>query len=172
MKRSMRRPKLQVIVAMLGLTLLGSSAYWAGALTFNEGEIKLAGVPVKQCTGSHQIWTNIWVYEGKENRDDYRLFLPNKIGDSITLSITTTNSGRFSLYTGIYKDNAEGIYRLYVNGQRTGPDNDFFTSGKWEHGVFNLQPGTYTITYVCIGKNPKSKGMGVKLDILHFWPAK
>jgi hypothetical protein len=169
MQALMNKQKLQVTAVVLALTLLGSAAYRAGADAW--WEMKVAPLPVTECSAYHGIWKHVWVYEGKVNTEDYREFIPEQVGDSISLSISVPVAGRYSLQTTTYKDGKEGIYRFEVNGQPTGSVQDFYQGNVWKHGTFEVKAGSYTITYRYIGQNEKSKGKGVKLGNLEFRPA-
>jgi hypothetical protein len=160
--------KLQVTVTVMALTLLGNAAYRAGADDW--WVMRVVHLSVKSCSAYHGIWKHTWTYEGQEQTEDYREFIPQKVGDYISFVISVPVAGRYSLQTLTYKDGKEGMYRFEVNGQPTGPEHDFYQSSGWQHGIFEIKAGTYTVTYRYIGQNEKSKGKGVKLGNLEFRP--
>lgn len=105
--------------------------------------------------------------KSKDGPFDYLQYNPTQIGDAITFSVPIKIEDTYRMQVLSYKYLAEGIYRMEIDGQEIG-ENDFYTTSVWKIGTFPIKPGTYKITFRCVGKNPKSPGIGVRLGNLEF----
>ena len=142
-------------LAALAATKLPAQAQGKGML------FQLAHTPVAEVEGSHTL------VPGKGGGYDFLQYTPTKTGDAITFTVRMTEPGYYRVQTTSYKDGAEGIYSLEIDGQEISR-KDFYQSNVWEVGQFEVKPGIYQVTYRCVGKNPKSSGIGVQLGNLHF----
>jgi hypothetical protein len=127
--------------------------------------MQLAYAPIKEVKGTAEFWD-----PGPSSAYDFLIYTPKEIGDYISFTIKIPVDGRYAPQTTCYSDGAGGIYQIEVDESETsfGPENDFYTKGVWQHGVYDVTAGTYTITYRLIGQNPKSKSPGVRLGNLHW----
>ena len=123
--------------------------------------IELAHTQVVNVQGDYKF------IDSQDGGYDFLQYNPSKIGDSITFLVPLREAGNYRLQTTTYKDGVEGIYSIEVNGQELSR-KDFYLSNVWEIGRVDVLPGVYQVTYRCVGKNPKSTGIGVKLGNLHF----
>ena len=127
----------------------------------NFGVVELAHATITEVQGTTKF------HKREKGGYDFLIYKPEKIGDAITFSIRVPRSDDYSLQTTTYKDGEEGIYQLEVDGEVVN-QKDFYLSNVWEHGEFYVKKNTYSITYRCIGQNPKSPGIGVRLGNLDF----
>ena len=123
--------------------------------------IELAHSQILDASGSTSF------IKSKDGSYDFIQFTPKKVGDFVTFGVRMPQGGHYHLQTTMYKEGDEGIYSIEVDGNEL-DRKDLYVGDVWDVGDFDVKPGDYKVTYRCVGKNPKSSGVGVKLGNLHF----
>ncbi|CAA6692459.1 MULTISPECIES: glycoside hydrolase family 172 protein [unclassified Lentimonas] len=116
---------------------------------------------------------NLRSFKGEWNESDHILFKGAEIGDVVEIRIPASGTAAQTLTLYATQSRDFGMLRLYVNGELTGPEVDFYApgpvpSGGIELGEFAPVDGAYILRVEVLDVGSKSKGALFGLDCITF----